>query len=50
MPPPQNDRYISISPTASLTDSEGDDAGDEPAAAAAPIGAFHEECQQVRMD
>ena len=46
MPPPRDDQYISISPTASLTDCVGDDAGDEPAAAA-PCGASHEECQQV---
>ena len=46
MPPPRDDQYISISPTASLTDSAGDDAGDEPATAA-PSGASHEECQQV---
>ena len=46
MPPPRDDKYISVSPTASLTDSGGDDAGDEPAAAA-PSGASHEESQQA---
>ena len=47
MPPPRDDRYISITPTTSHADSEGDGAGDEPAAAA-PIGASNEGCQQVR--
>ena len=42
MPPPQDDQYISISPT----DSAGDDAGNEPAAAA-PSGASHEESRQA---
>ena len=42
MPPPRDDQYISISPT----ESAGDDAGNEPAAAA-PCTASHEECQQV---
>ena len=46
MPPPRDDQYISISPTASITDSAGDDAGDGPTAAA-PSGASHEECRQV---
>ena len=46
MPPPRDDRYICISPTTSHTDSEGDDAADEPAAAT-PIGASNEGCQQV---
>ena len=34
MPPPRDDRYICITPTPSHADSEGDDAGGEPAAAA----------------
>ena len=46
MPPPRDDRYICITPTPSHADSEGDDAGGEPAAAA-PVGASNEGCQQV---
>ena len=42
MPPPRDDQYISISPT----DSAGDDAGNEPAAAA-PTNASHEASRQA---
>ena len=43
---PRDDRYICISPTSSLTESDSDDAEDEPDAAT-PIGASNERSLQV---